>query len=649
MANLPTANVTIDAEAGALAGGTGYCVVYGCCERNADLTPRVFASAKAMLAQHGYSPAASYIATHIRETRKPVIFVGLPTVTAGTIGRRNASGVTGTSVISVAAGSAGVLEEVDAIVTVVTGGTIGTDSIDLTLSLDGGVTEKPVRLGTASSYTVPYVGLVISFAAGTLVAEDVYTFTTTAPLWDGTGIDNARTALATQQKTSRSWLVVGDLSNSTQAGYITSAANAYETANQRFVYARANVRDRLPLAAMSRVRKVMTGTPTLTFAEVGGTGDTITRSTGSFISDGFAVGDTITVTGSSSNNVTGSIASLTATVITLGTTDLAAEGPVSNCSITATPTLTFAEVGATGDTVTRSAGSWLDDGFAVGDTVTFTGTSSNNVSGAIAALTATVLTFGTTDLAAEVIGSYGVTCTAGETMAAWVSSLDAAFASVDAQKRIDLGLGRLRKACPITGWSFRRPVAWAASVREYQHDVHRPTWRKNDGPLLDWSMLDANGVIAEYDERTDGGALAARFTCARTWANGPNGAFIAQSLTREEEGSLLSLTHNMAVANVGCGVVQSETENFIGLTPQLDNDGHMIATERTKLEERVNTSLAISLLQEKVAGEGPRASKAVWTAATDDVLNVVDATVNGVLELHVNGTVVNVNTVVKVS
>lgn len=649
MASLPGANVTIDAEAGPLAGGTGYCVIFGCAAQNADTTPRVFSSAKALLAQHGYSQAASYAATHISETRKPVIFVGLPIVTAGTIGRYDASGVTGTSVISVAAGANGVLEEVDAILTVTTGGTIGTNGIAFDLSLDGGVTNKPIRLGTATSYTVPYVGLVISFAAGTLVAGDVYRFATTAPLWDNSGIAAARTALAQQQKTSRSWLIVGDISNATQAGYITTAVNAYETANQRFTVARVNVRDRLPQAAMSRVRKVMTGSPTLTFAEVGGTGDTITRSTGSFISDGFAVGDVITVAGSVSNNITGPIASLTATVITLGTTDLVAEGPVSSCTLVGSPGLTFAEVGATLDTITRSSGSWLADGFRVGDIVTFSGTSSNNVTGTISAVTATVMTFTTTDLAAEVIGSYDVTCTAGETMAAWVSACDTAFASVDAQKRIDIGLGRLRKLCPITEWEFRRPVAWAASVREYQHDVHITTWRKEFGPLDGWTMTDADGTIVEYDERTDGGGLAARFTCARTWSNGPNGAFIAMSLTRDTEGSVLAMTHNMHVANVACGIVQSATENFIGKTPVVDGDGHMIASERSKLELSVNTDLAIALRQEQVIGEGPRASKAVWTASEDDVITGASGTVNGVCELNINGTIVNVNTVVKVS
>lgn len=646
MADLPSASVTIDDEAGAFAGGTGYIAVFAAVATNADLTPRVFTSTKALLAQHSYSEGAEYCALHFEGTKKPIIFVGMPIVTAGTIGRQNDEDVAGTCDITVAAASSGVLAETLASVEVVNGGTVGTNGITFNLSLDGGVTEKLIRLGTASSYTIPYVGIVLNFAAGTLIAGDTYTFATIAPKWDATGLGSARDALAAQLKAVRSFLIVGDLANSTEAGYVTTEANGYETEDDRFVYARANVRDRLPLAAKSKVSKSMKGTPTLTFAEVGATGDTITRSSGSWITDGFAVGDVVTVAGSSSNNVTGPIASLSATVLTFGTTDLAAEGPVSSCTVVGSEGLTFAEVGATGDTVTRTAGSWLADGFRVGDTVTFSGTASNNVSGAIAALTATVLTFDTTDLAAEVIGSHNVTCTKGETVAAWVSLMDSGFASVDAQKRIDLGLGRLRKLSPITGWEFRRPVSWAASVREYQHDLQIPCWRKSDGPLDGWSMEDADGNVAEYDERTDGGALAARFTCARTYSNGPRGAFIALSLTRATEGSLLSRTHNMAVANLCCSVTQAETENAIGQVLVLNDDGTGTDASLSLIEQRVNSALQIALLQQK--SEGQRASSAVWTARRDDVLNIPGAELTGVTDLRLNGTLEKITTRVRI-
>jgi hypothetical protein len=592
----------------------------------------------------GTALASDYAALHIEKTKQALSSSsGSRRRPRRSAGRINSTGVTGTCAITISAGSAGYLEEVDASVTVVNGGTIGTNGITFNLSLDGGRTTKLVRLGTATSYTVPYVGIVINFGAGTLIAGDTYTFTTTAPMWGSSALSDARAALAGQQRLARSWVVIGDLSNSTFAGYVTTAVNAYETSNDRYTYARASVRDRLPLAEMSRVTKRMSGSPTLTFLEVGATGDTITRSAGSWITDGFAVGDTITVAGSASNNVTGAIASLSATVITLGTTDLANEGPVSDCTVTASPTLTFAEVGATGDTVTRSSGSWLNDGFAVGDTVTFAGTASNNVSGAIASLSATVLTFGTTDLAAEAIRSDSVTCTKGETVAAYVTAMASAFASVDAQKRIDLSLGRASVLSPITGWSFRRPAAWAASVREYGHDLQIPCWRKADGPLDGWDMTDGAGQVVEFDERTDGGALDGRFTCLRTWSNGPNGAFVALSLTRATEGSLLSRTHNMAVANLACTVTQAETEHAIGQVLVLNSDGTGDVASLQKIEERVNTALQKELLQAKP--EGPRASKAVWSASRTDVLNTPGAELTGTLVLLLNGTIERVTTV----
>lgn len=650
MATIPSSKVSVSAEAGALAGGTGYCVVFAAVSRNADVTPRVFSSFKAILAQHDYAPGVDYSAHHIESTRKPVIFVGLPIVTAGALGRQNASKVTGSSVIAVSAAASGYMEDTNAVLTVTNGGTIGTDDIRFTISFDADVTSKSIRLSTGTTYVVPYLGIVLTFGAGTLVAGDVLTFSTTAPRWDSAGIAAGRAALAAQQKTSRSWQVIGDVSTDTEASFVVTAVNAYETSKKRFTLARVSLRDRLPYAEMSRVTVRMTGTPTLTFAEVGATGDTVTRSTGSFVTDGFAAGMVITVAGSASNNVTGKITAVNATVLTLDTADLTAEGPVSSCTVVGSHGLTFAEVGGTGDTITRSGGSWLDDGFRAGDLITVTDSASNNITdAAVTAVTATVLTLGSTDLAAEVIGSRTVTVTAGETMAEWMSDLDAEFAPIAAQKRVSLGAGRLRKASPITGWEFWRPVHWAASVREYQHDIHRPTWTKEDGPLDGWKMTDADDNVVGYDEDTDGGGLAAGFTVARTWGNGPLGAYIAMDLTRDVEGSALQFVHNMNVANVACTVVQAATEMFIGRTPQVNADGTGTPAAIQVMEEAVNTDLEQALMREFVPGEGPRASLAVWRADPASVLKGVDATLIGAGDLRVNGTIVNVDTLMKVT
>lgn len=657
MAELPSANVSISSAAGAIAAGLNYLTVIAAVSLNADAVPRAFTSAQSLLDMHGYAEGVDYAAMHFDETKKPILFVGVPIATAGTVGRENTTGNTGTCVTTLAPGADGTLDETDGQLRVVTGGTIGTDQIALELSLDGGRTWKKVRLGTANSYTIPRLGLTVNFAAGTLIADDIiHTWHTSAPLWDDAGIAAARAGLAASQKASRSWLVIGDCSVEANAISVLDEVNAYETTNQRFTRARVQVRDRLPYAAMSRVRVRMTGNPNLTFAEVGATGDTITRSAGSWISDGFAVGDIITVTGSASNNFTSAakITAVSATVITLDTDDLTNEGPVSNVTVTGTPSLVFAEVGATGDTITRNRGSWIADGFRVGDKLTITGTVSNNIVAVvgITAVTATVVTFDTTDLVAEVIGSYGVTITAGETKAAHVAAMDAEFADIDDEHRIDIGLGRGAKESKLltlgtaSGFMLRRPVQWAASLREYQHDVHIPCWQKAHGKLDGWDLEDADGNLVEFDERADGGALAARFTCFRTYANGPEGPFIALSLTRGLENSLLSRTHNLDVANIACSVCQAETENAIGEVLVLNEDGTGTDASLAEIEQRVNSALAKALTSK--GKEGQRASQVSWAASRTDALNTPSAELTGVIDLVLNGTLEKITTTVRV-
>lgn len=640
--SLPSATTRVSTQAGSAPVATDLIAVFGCCVSNADSVPRLYSAISDMETAHGYCEAEEYGALHVQDTGKAFLFVPLPIATAGTVGRFNNTGNTGTSVVTCAVGGSGALAETDGILKVTTGGTIGTDQIILSLSLDGGTTYKPVRLGTASSYTIPKVGLTLSFAAGTLVAGDtVLTWHSVAPLPDWTALSTAFTQMTTQTKLTRSWLFVGDLSTYASANAIAAKVAAYETTAERYTYAKAQMRDRLPVATLSQTSVRLTGAATCTFLEVGATGDTITRSTGSFLSDGFVSGDTIRVTGSVSNNVTGVPSGITATVITLNTTDLVNEGPVT-VTVTAEPTLTFGDNGASPDTITRNRGSWLDDGFRVGDSITITGTASNNVTKTITALTATVLSVATASFAAEVIGSVGVTIVTGETEVAWIAALDALVASVTGAPRMDLGAGRLTALSPITGYTMRRPVQWADSIRSYQHDVSTTTWWKDLGPLTGW------GIDGEHDERVTAGLLAARFTCARTWGNGPDGAFIAQSLTREADGLILTQTHNVAVTNVAQTVVQRVTENFAGATLVLNADGTATTASLAIFAAKVNSELKRNLLTD-IGGEGPRASSAKWTPATNDDLSVADATLHGTLDLNLKGTIVHIATAVAVS
>jgi hypothetical protein len=98
------------------------------------------------------------------------------------------------------------------------------------------------------------------------------------------------------------------------------------------------------------------GGRTLTWATAG---DTITASTGSFHTDGYAVGDKLIVTGTSSNNGTFTITSVTATVITVSE-NLVDEGPLS-----ATATIKINKITAYGTT----PGNFVENGFQIGDKI----------------------------------------------------------------------------------------------------------------------------------------------------------------------------------------------------------------------------------------------------------------------------------------
>lgn len=638
MATLPGASNTLAAGASSSVGGSDLITVIAPVPDSADATPRLFGSAAAIYAQHGYNEGVEYANYHANEADLPVLFVGIPIVTPGAIGREDTSGNSGTSVTTVVAGADGVLCEHDGVLRCIVGGTVGTDQIVLGLSMDGGLSEKRIRLGTATSYVIPYFGATVNATVGTLVAgETIHTWHGSGPLGDSSGWTSAFTALKAQQRQCRTMLNVGDLATDTEAAALLVLLNAYDTAD-RFTRMRCGVLDRLPLASMSSTTHRMS-TTNVTFAEVGATGDTIVRASGSWATDGFATGDLLTIVSPLNAGSTAAACVVTnATTITLDTDDLVAEGPIANVSIVGEASLTFSD---SADTIVRAgggAGSWLDDGFRVGDSVTITDTVSNDGTYTVTAVTASTITFESGDLADEVIGITTPTIGAGQTKAAHVAAMTTEFASIDGDEHIDLSIGKARKYSTFSGWNLRFPAAWVASLREYQHDLHIATWRKSDGPT-GWSLFDANDNLVEYDDRVDGAAAsAARFTSLRTWANGPNGAFVANSLTRASDDSLLVQAHNTDVVYRARTICQAATEEKIGASLILNADGTATPAARAEIESYVNGSLAADMLANK-KGEGPRASNVTWTMSATDVLNVPEPIVNGTLTVYIRGTI----------
>ncbi len=105
----------------------------------------------------------------------------------------------------------------------------------------------------------------------------------------------------------------------------------------------------------SDLGELMTGNPSVTFS-----GSTATRASGSFLTDGFAIGDFITVQGTVSNNTsltTGLplyyVTNVTATVITIGA--YPAPGYITVNGIQYTPTTTFVTETSTTAAISRGS------------------------------------------------------------------------------------------------------------------------------------------------------------------------------------------------------------------------------------------------------------------------------------------------------
>jgi uncharacterized protein DUF4397 len=155
------------------------------------------------------------------------------------------------------------------------------------------------------------------------------------------------------------------------------------------------------------------GEPSSTTTLLSATATGYARATGSFLTDGYRVGQTITASGftNAANNGRSVVTAVTATALTVTKTGgtVAEAAGTTNRTITGDGTMTVAnaggtalEAGTTGPITlaasatgyTRTSGSFIDDGFLVGQTIGITGFTSqaNNGLAVITAITATDVT-----------------------------------------------------------------------------------------------------------------------------------------------------------------------------------------------------------------------------------------------------------------
>lgn len=646
MTTTPRSTLTVSQAAAVPSAGTDICVIFGAVPDNADGVVRRYSGHSGVLSRHGYSQAIDYAAMHSTETGESFDFVGLPIDVAGTVGQVDTSGNTGSANVSIAVGADGSLDECDVRVRVKSGGIVGTSLILLEVSIDGGRKYSVARVGTATSYTIPYVGLVLSLTAGgTLNTGDtVLTAKSTAPLFSSDDFNAVREKLSERTLQINSLMAVGDSPSLAFAQAAVAELNEFATSNQRFSFVRLAAEDRWSAKMNKQDVVVITDA---TFDEVGGTGDTITLGGGTWAALGAASGDMLKISGADPGNNKSSYVlptSITGAVITMNATDLVNESG-EDVTFTFSGTLTFND---SNDTATRSKGSFVADGFVEGQTVVITGTASNNFTGVLTDVSATVLTFEAGDvLAAETVAMADVSVTATESIEDHSDRVDLKYTQLDNEFRIALGRGRGFKLSPILGSTMRRPSTWAANIRQYQHDVHIPTWQTAQGALSGWSLRDTDDTLVEYDDRVHGGTASLnKFTSFRSWPNKSAGCFISQDLTRDVDGALLQHVANVATVNKCCTACQSATEDEVGQRVEVDDDGKGTPDALSAVKGRVDGKIDRVVLVN--AGEGLPVSGVSWTPDPESILSGTEPVLRGTLDILLNGLIHSVETIAKV-
>lgn len=214
-----------DGALGILPPSAGKIPVYvGVADSGTVNAPATFGRVKDLTAAFGGGPTVEAAARSIGVHGQPVCFIRATTATAGAYvtSSIDVSGVTGTSVIAATGSAAN--DDYEVVILFIAGGTRGVAGITYKYSLDGGRTYSPTQaLGTATSIVIPSSGSVTAtLAAGTIVAGDVVTFRTAAPIWDTTGLTAALTALQAWIGTWKDVRIVGDVNG--------AAFDAIETA-----------------------------------------------------------------------------------------------------------------------------------------------------------------------------------------------------------------------------------------------------------------------------------------------------------------------------------------------------------------------------------------------------------------------------------
>lgn len=209
----------------------GTVAVFGCSSGGtANTIQDAYRRSDNLVTDYGYGPGPDLAAQCI-QSGIPTIFVKVPTNAVGVASAVTHTG-TGTSVMTVTGTP---LDAYDTIVTMAASGTAGSDpEPSFTISLDGGqTTSRAITMPANRVYSglAATTGLTFNFTAATIVEDDTYEFTTTAPTWAAVDVATAIDALRADRREFGLGYVVGAASKS-NADTILASVVQYLTAKK---------------------------------------------------------------------------------------------------------------------------------------------------------------------------------------------------------------------------------------------------------------------------------------------------------------------------------------------------------------------------------------------------------------------------------
>lgn len=181
-------------------------------------TVYVIADPKNAAATLGHGPLAESVAAHLTPAGGPILAVPVAASNVGTVGAITRVGTSP----SPGLGTTGTpRDKYDVIARIVAGGTVGNATFQI--SWDNGLNWSPVYATAASIASfVTFSGLTLTFAAGTYVPGDTYTFATVAPTYSASDLNAALDALKAYAKSPSGLHVVGTVGGVDDATKITN-------------------------------------------------------------------------------------------------------------------------------------------------------------------------------------------------------------------------------------------------------------------------------------------------------------------------------------------------------------------------------------------------------------------------------------------